>query len=235
MKKKYSIRSFLLGAAAALLAVGLATPVLAAAGRTIEVFTGVKIYVDDVQLNPTDGAGNPVEAFIYNGTTYLPVRAVSEAVGKAVQWDGRTQSVYLGKHSSDTPAAYLSKMDYYNQVGGWNFDKVIKDNLGVDHLHSIKVKDNLEHFVTYKLNGQFSRLTGTYFQIYDKRDSAQDKTSMLVISGDGRQLWQGSVGAGMDPIKFDIDISGVLELTLEYPESLGNKHCTAIGDVALWS
>ena len=35
------------------------------------------------------------EPFIYDGTTYLPVRAVGEAVGKTVGWDGKTNTVTL--------------------------------------------------------------------------------------------------------------------------------------------
>ncbi|NLK44698.1 MAG: hypothetical protein GX300_09930 [Tissierellia bacterium] len=50
--------------------------------KQITVSTGVNIYVDDERLDPIDANGNPVEAFIYNGTTYLPVRAVAEALGK---------------------------------------------------------------------------------------------------------------------------------------------------------
>ncbi len=37
----------------------------------------------------------PAEPFIYNGTTYLPVRAVGEAVGKEVAWDNDTKTVTL--------------------------------------------------------------------------------------------------------------------------------------------
>ena len=38
-----------------------------------------------------------VEPFIYNGTTYLPVRAVGDAIGKQVTWDGGSKTVYLGE------------------------------------------------------------------------------------------------------------------------------------------
>ena len=38
-----------------------------------------------------------MEPFIYNGTTYLPVRAVGEALGKQVGWDGKTKTVYIGE------------------------------------------------------------------------------------------------------------------------------------------
>ncbi len=40
--------------------------------RTITVYSGVDIYVDDARLDARDANGNPVEVFIYNGTTYLP-------------------------------------------------------------------------------------------------------------------------------------------------------------------
>lgn len=72
------------------------------------------IYVDDARLDARDANGNPVEVFIYNGTTYLPVRAVGEAVGKAVQWESKTSSVYIGQHKSDKPAVWLDELDYFD-------------------------------------------------------------------------------------------------------------------------
>ena len=112
MKRRQKLTYFLAGLLSAVVLAGAVNPALAAmVGKTIQVFTGVNIYIDDVKLNPKDANGNPVEAFIYNGTTYLPVRAVGEAVGKTVQWEGSTSSVYLGKHASSEPAVYLSQMD----------------------------------------------------------------------------------------------------------------------------
>lgn len=235
MKNKMNKPSFLLGVLVTILVISLTTPVMAAASKTIEVFTGVKIYVDDKQLNPTDANGNPVDVFIYNGTTYLPVRAVSDAVGKVVQWDGATQSVYLGKHSSDRPAAYLSKMDYFTQSGAFITDGVETDNLGNEHINTMCLSSyNSTGSITYKLNGQYRRLTGTLFQQYWFRDYETGGT--LVISGDGRELWRGHVAAGIDPVDFDVDITGVLELTLEFPSGgYGRADYSAIGEVALWT
>lgn len=71
--------------------------ILAAANKTLSVFTGVKVYVDDVQIDAGDTHGNP-DAFIYNGTTYVAVAAVSNSLGEDVKWDGKTSSVYIGKH-----------------------------------------------------------------------------------------------------------------------------------------
>ncbi len=65
------------------------------------LYNNIKIYVDGVKIETKDVNGNNVEPFIYNGTTYLPVRAVGEAIGKTVTWDGSTQSVYLGEKPGD--------------------------------------------------------------------------------------------------------------------------------------
>ena len=75
------------------------------ATETIEAaYSNIKIYVDGAIVETKDVNGNSVEPFIYNGTTYLPVRAVGEAVGKEVSWDGETRSVYLvTKETTEEP------------------------------------------------------------------------------------------------------------------------------------
>lgn len=61
------------------------------------VYNNIKIMVDGEEITPKDVNGNTVEPFIIDGTTYLPVRAVAAALGKDVNWDGETNTVYIGK------------------------------------------------------------------------------------------------------------------------------------------
>jgi hypothetical protein len=78
------------------------------------VFTGIKtlsvtyndiaIYVNDAKISPKDAAGNAVEPFISDGTTYLPVRAVAEALGLTVTWDGPAKSIYVGEQPEKAAA-----------------------------------------------------------------------------------------------------------------------------------
>ena len=97
MKRTKKASYFLFGVLTTLLLVNMVVPALAIGlEKLISVSTGVNIYADGVKLDPKDANGNPVDVFIYNGTTYLPVRAVSDALGVPVQWDGNTRSVYLG-------------------------------------------------------------------------------------------------------------------------------------------
>lgn len=68
-------------------------------------FADIKIVMDGTAITPKDANGNTVEPFIWNGTTYLPVRAVGSAIGKEVSWDSNTKTVYLGK-KPDASANY---------------------------------------------------------------------------------------------------------------------------------
>ena len=98
--KKHS-RILILALCCALL---FSTGVLAADSvkKTIEAtYRGIKLVVDGVPVTPKDANGSVVEPFISNGTTYLPVRAVGEALGKTVKWDGATSTVYIGNVSSE--------------------------------------------------------------------------------------------------------------------------------------
>ena len=61
----------------------------------------IRIYVYGEKIVQTDTDLNKIEPFIYNGTTYLPVRAVSQALGKKVIWDEKANSVYIGERLSE--------------------------------------------------------------------------------------------------------------------------------------
>src|SRR5690348_4623961 len=61
---------------------------------------GIALYVDGKLIKPTDGNGKVVEPFIYDGTTYLPLRALSNALTnnqKEVKWVAETSSIYVGQ------------------------------------------------------------------------------------------------------------------------------------------
>lgn len=57
----------------------------------------VNIYVDGALLENS-------EAVIINDHTYLPVRALCEAIGCTVDWDGDTRSVYITSPAEETDA-----------------------------------------------------------------------------------------------------------------------------------
>ena len=92
-------------------------------------FSNIKIIVDGKQLSTSK------EPFTYNGTTYLPVRAVAEAVGKDVTWDGATKTVYLGEKPQNTTQTtsnqtteLSAKEYYYEKYGSFYYDLLVTNN-----------------------------------------------------------------------------------------------------------
>lgn len=78
--------------------------------ETIKVlYNNIKLVVNGQTIKfGKDSAGKTIEPFIYNGTTYLPVRAVGEALGKEVDWDGKNQTVYVGEgKKADNSKVYM--------------------------------------------------------------------------------------------------------------------------------
>lgn len=84
-------------AAALLASVAIGATVYAAnLTKKIDVlYDDIKILSNNIEFMPVDEQGSQVEPFIYEGTTYLPVRAVSEALGKNVSWDSETKTVMV--------------------------------------------------------------------------------------------------------------------------------------------
>ncbi|MEK4251372.1 stalk domain-containing protein [Paenibacillus sp. FSL W7-1287] len=58
---------------------------------------GISFKVDGVPTQLKDSSGLAVVPISYKNTTYLPVRAVSDALGVAVNYDGKTETINLGE------------------------------------------------------------------------------------------------------------------------------------------
>ena len=97
MKSSKNVRRLLAVLAVGAMLVGTAAASSTVTKKMIEVnYMGIKLVVDEVEVTPKDASGNVVEPFTSSGTTYLPVRAVANALGKEVTWDGDTRTVYIG-------------------------------------------------------------------------------------------------------------------------------------------
>lgn len=104
MKLNEKVKYVTCGVVAGAMLMTTAPAIASQATKSISAtYNNIKIVVDGRQVT-TDSHNEP---FIYNGTTYLPVRAVGEAVGKAVTWDGATNTVYLGDNPVSDNGQYL--------------------------------------------------------------------------------------------------------------------------------
>ena len=119
--KLHRARDFAAGALVMALTMGVAVPAGAAAltGKKIDVLQGIEIFVDGVRLDPKDANGKSVETFVYNGTTYIPLRAVSQALGKAVNYDGNTKRAYIGSSPMTTGSYRMEDVCQPYQISGY--------------------------------------------------------------------------------------------------------------------
>ncbi|MBQ7953724.1 MAG: DUF4854 domain-containing protein [Clostridia bacterium] len=100
-------------------------------------FSDIKICINGEYITPTDANGNEVEPFTVNGTTYLPVRAVGNALDMDVDWDNDTKTVFLGEKTIEIPKNPNSNPEidkYIEEMMNVGFDKVLKSykEMGID-------------------------------------------------------------------------------------------------------
>ena len=69
---------------------------------TIDAYMGVNIYVDGILFTPRDANGNKITPFVHNGTTYLPIAAISTLYGADVEWKNNSVYIEASDNTSDT-------------------------------------------------------------------------------------------------------------------------------------
>jgi len=136
-------RSFLAGMLTALVLMSLVGSAGAFTGKVQKELTyqDISVTLDGKKLDLRDVKGNSVEPFRFDGTNYLPVRALSEALGLSVAWDGTTQTVVLTTPASASATAadkLLAEVNgvkiYYtgltaasSYLGGWEVNLRIEN------------------------------------------------------------------------------------------------------------
>lgn len=177
------------------------------------VANGIKIVVDGKKLNPTDANGNRVEPMIYNGTTYLPVRAVADALGKAVYWDGPEYTVYLGDMDGklEYPTIYMTDAKSIKE-NPWT-DKSAVDNYGNRYTNVINndFYDNCNF--EYLLDMKYSRFKATLFV----PTTSNEGTGYLEIIADGKTIYTSpEMTKTSRPVDIDVNITGCNDIEINF-------------------
>ncbi|WP_409345260.1 peptidylprolyl isomerase [Paenibacillus sp. MBLB4367] len=86
--------------------------VYGAAGNQIEVyFKELRFMFDGTEKKITEGT-----SFIYEGTTYVPIRFMSESIGKFVQYDDKHQTIWVGNRYNKAPQMSIDQKKTYRAV-----------------------------------------------------------------------------------------------------------------------
>jgi len=207
MKKSAKIKYIVVGMIIMLILNSIMIPVFAAkTTRQLEAtFNNIKIVVDNKEIKPTDANGNAVEAFIVNGTTYLPVRAVANALGKEVYWDGPTYTVYLGNMNGKLQYPSLRIEEAVNIGGYWSYFDTSKKTDNYDNTYSTAFCSKYEPFETL-LNMKYSRFKGT---AYIPKGTANNEKWNFRIEADGKIIYSSpEMTKTSPPIYLNLDITG---------------------------
>lgn len=211
------------------------------------VYNDIKIVVDGQQITPTDGNGKVIEPFISYGTTYLPVRAVANAFGKEVDWNGETNTVTIGAKSFD----WLDQMGYFEYDNSHSSDSSMKPipsnstasdgttyNRGLyfdlDYSPYWKYDDGtIDNYqtVSYKLDGKYKTFSGTLCSF-----GGGSCPAIVRIYGDGKELYTSPlIAGGTKSVPFEIDISNnsLLTIKVEFANQIDGQQYVGIADARL--
>ena len=200
------------------------------------LYNNIKIYVDGVKIEPADATGKIVEPFIYNGTTYLPVRAVGEAIGKSVTWDGATQSVYLGdkpgavQYMMDVCLAFQFDSTYYEECttqNGKYFEMGGKKYSNGFYATAITGSNgNAGNSAFYNLDGKYKSLTFMAGAV----DNQLSCDSEFRIYADDKLIKTIEIKIGSLPKKYTLNIDNALQLKIEMCASV---NWASVGEIGM--
>lgn len=190
-----------------MLAFSASTVLASTAVRSITVYyQDIKMYVDGQRVTTS------AEPFIYNGSTYLPVRAVGEALGENVYWDGATNSVYVGERPGTTQYLLEVCPPYQSEATQYVNDGKYFLMAGNKYTNGL-VSSIYDDKVYFNLHGKYQSMEFTYGPI----DKAGFSGSGFVrFIGDGKELGTYSVSKGDMPQTASVFLSGVNQLIVEF-------------------
>ena len=184
----------------------------------IEVFyDDIEIVVDGQKIEPKDANGNAVQPFIYNGTTYLPVRAVGNAINKKVDWDGVDKVVYLGAKPGEE-SLWLEQCPPY-QTRGWT-----KYTLADNKFFTMSGNNYTNGYVSnidgtsqalFNLNGKYNKFEFTVGHI----DGTNEFNATMNIFLDGTIAYTTTLSYEELARKITIPLEGALQMKIEIKHS----------------
>lgn len=76
--------------------------------KQIQVEYGIKLQINGISPALTDANGNAVQPFTYNGTTYVPIRAVANELGAKIDYSNSTNTAII--NGSISKIQYLYRL-----------------------------------------------------------------------------------------------------------------------------
>jgi hypothetical protein len=176
------------------------------------VYNNIKLVINGKEVTPKDVNGNVVEPFIAEGTTYLPVRAVANALGESVDWDQETSTVYIGEKlmnnlvDMSTIDAFEGNSFVTNKDAAFDLrqESVTPDNC-------LYVNNNGSLFI---LDEKYTKLEGL-FAVPDKCSKSDEIGIQFINKDTGKVIEQYSNKKGEKAVDVNVNLIGVDKLIIK--------------------
>lgn len=174
-------------------------------------YRDIRILLDGKALSLTDVNGQTVEPFIMGGTTYVPVRAISSALGLEVDWNAAMNTVILSTGKAWLPKS-LSRSTTTSYDG-----KTVKQTVEYSYDAagrplSIRVSSPQRSYtaaVTYDKSGRITRLSVSGLGISWGYEHKYDESGRLIYEKD----WDGKDYIECSYVYYKNDLVAVMTRT----------------------
>lgn len=182
-----------------------------------------------------DGSGNVVYPIMYNGTTYLPIRADSNMLDIPVDWDASTKTVILGTEQKEPKSVlkFESKTSEYSSKVTDKGSLTVEGDLGATttfndgvsfRVWNSSASSSIDRAYQAKIGGKYSKLSfvayvpengNSYIMRVYNVETKEQIASIEVKSGQLKEV-EGIDITGINTIGFAADCT-----------EAGTQDCTA--------
>ncbi|CAG7651693.1 DUF4352 domain-containing protein [Paenibacillus allorhizosphaerae] len=150
---------------------------------------GLNLKLNGKAWQPKDEEGNALYPISYNGNTYLPARAVAEALGTAVGYDSATNTVLIGGQADSKPAGTPGKSRSNPAPIGQKVDFTVNDLLN-DYSGTLSVDQVIRGEEAWKMISSANKLNNSPKDGYEyvlakvsiKVSSSKNKDKQIDVS-----------------------------------------------------
>lgn len=199
--------------------------------KTISVtMGGVNIVVDGETVIPRDANGKVIDVLGYNGSAYLPVRALTDAITKGtkpIEWEAITQTIYIGEKKPNGAAVWLDSLTPYDKdpdiSKATGTFKVRQTTYSPEHCFNIIS-------AKYLLKSRYKTIKG-YIASADNAGAGAKAYLRIYDSSNGntKLLFEKTCSGGVEPIPFEVSMSGVDQIFIDFYGEIVNGSYTYDG------
>ncbi|HWQ51351.1 MAG TPA: stalk domain-containing protein, partial [Terriglobales bacterium] len=209
-------------------------------------FKDIKIELNGAVIVPKDVNGTVVDPFIVDGTTYLPVRALAQALGCDVAWVPETNTVVVNSELTAGQEVFLTDLTQSTSVPAlalrnWS-SSTDYDATGQQYDRSLvaMVEGNvpagtITQYAQYDLGRKYEALTGRITPMKGL-DAIPGSTHQINFYGDGELLYSSpvfssSLAGASDAFNVDVSTVGVLKIEMITVRTTLASYATGLGIV----